>query len=256
MGLFDIARPVVFWLDDLITFLPPLLRLALWAAAAAFVGMAVYRLASPQEKLKKLKIEVRENRRAMMEFDGEADEMWPVLAASLGSSLKHLGLTFGGALLAGLPVLLLISPVAQRYGYDLPIAGSLVGFEIVDAEPGLWAWNGEGKSQSVDAAAGMGQISWPETGSTMELAADGIVLASLPLPPGSAVVHKKLWWNRLFANPAGYLDAEAPLTYLKIHLPEKQVLQFGPGWIRGWAFSFFVVLIGFSIALKIWWAIE
>ncbi len=256
MGIFDLARPIIFALDDQLVVLPPVLRLLLWAVLAALIGMAVYRWTSPQETLKKLKVRVRQDRRAMANFDGEADEMLPVLAASLGSSLKHLGLTFGAALLAGLPVLMLISPIAQRYGPDQPMAGSQVQVTAFGASDTVKQWFAGEQLMGFDSQSQVSTITWPATDQSLTLNADGNPIVSVPLPPGSAVIHKKLWWNALFANPAGYLADNAPVEALQFDLPPQQFLPLGPGWMRGWIFTFFVALILVSLILRVWWKIE
>ncbi len=254
MGVFDLARPLVYALDGMLDFLPPVVRLLLWAALAGLIGMAVYRWTSPQEKLQALKIKVREDRRAMANFDGEADEMWPVLVASLSSSLKHLGLTFGAALLAGLPVLMLISPIAQRYGPSQPEAGATIAVTAFEAEDVGWQWDTD--STPVDLRGETVSVVWPQMGQSKALLAEGRSVLTLPLPDGSAVIHKKLWWNSLFANPAGYLASDAPVEAIKFDLPQQQFIPFGPSWIRSWVFTFFVALIAVSVILKIWWKIE
>ena len=57
------------------------------------------------------------------------------------------------------------------------------------------------------------------------------------------------------ANPIGYLPDDAIVESIDIELPEQQFLSFGPGWLHGWMFSFFVSFllssIGFKLALKI-----
>ncbi|MEM9530673.1 MAG: hypothetical protein AAGA23_07125 [Pseudomonadota bacterium] len=256
MGLFDLLRPVVFAADDALQFLPSLLRLLLWAAIAAFAGMWLYRLASPQERLKTLKEEVRRHRRAMMTFDGDADEMWPIIRNSLSSSLRHLGLTFFGALVAGVQVLMIISPVAQRYAYVDPAPGTEVAVMLHGAGTAQWQWRSQAFTRPAATGAEGDQVIWPGPGGTLVLEADNQPVATLPLPPGSGVIHKKLWWNALFANPAGYLEDDAPLEALDVDLPAQEFIPAGPGWVRGWLLTFFAALIAISIVIKIWWRVE
>ena len=251
MGLFDLASPVVFAIDDAISALPPVVTLSLWAIVTAIVGMLLYRWISPQARLQEIKTRVRATRQAMANFDGDADEMLPVVLASLRSSFHHLGVTFGAALLASLPVLLIISPVAQRYGYQFPTPGSAVDVTLIEAQAGDWRWQPPQPGQPP-----AWQVAWPDSAKTVVLNIDQTAVATLPLTAPSPVIHKKLWWNALFANPAGYIDDGAPVEAVKIGLPKQQFLPLGPGWLRGWEFLYFSVLIVVSIAVKIWLKIE
>ena len=64
------------------------------------------------------------------------------------------------------------------------------------------------------------------------------------------VLHKKLWWNSLIGNPNGYLDDDHPVEAIYFELQSMEFLSFGPGWIRGWEFSYFVLLIIVSLVIK------
>lgn len=251
MGLFDLASPAVFAADDLLWFLPPALRLTLWAVLTGLVGMALYRLISPQERLLKIKQRVRESRRALAAFDGDADEMLPVVMASLKSSFHHLGLTFGAALAASLPVLLLISPVAQRYSREFPEPGASVVATLTAAENEGWHWQ-----PAQDGESPSWRIVWPDSGEKVTLSFRDREIATLPPTAPSPVIHTRLWWNWLFANPAGYLPADSPADALHLALPRQQFLGFGPNWMRGWEFLYFTVLIFASIGIKVLWRIE
>ena len=79
----------------------------------------------------------------------------------------------------------------------------------------------------------------------------GETLAEFPAVKAIPVIHKKQWWNWLMANPIGYLPEDAPIDSLNIALPPQHFLGFGPGWLRGWMFSFFMTFLLASIAFKL-----
>jgi hypothetical protein len=65
------------------------------------------------------------------------------------------------------------------------------------------------------------------------------------------VIHKHRWWNLFFGNPLGYLPADGPIDHIRADLPRQQHLSFGPLWMRGWEFIFFMTLLAVSIGLKL-----
>jgi len=52
------------------------------------------------------------------------------------------------------------------------------------------------------------------------------------------------------ANPLGYLPDDGKTDVIHIALPEPAMIAAGPGWIRGWMFSFFVTFLLSSLAFK------
>ena len=98
-------------------------------------------------------------------------------------------------------------------------------------------------------------VAWPEESQSVLLAIDGESVLTLPLEQNIAVIHKQQWWNFLVANPLGYLPEDSTIEQITIDLPERQVLNFGSGWMRGWMFTFFVTFllssVGFKFVLRI-----
>lgn len=80
--------------------------IVVWATAAGTLSMLLYRVASPQQRLRQLAIEATATRRALARHDGEFAAAWPLLRRSLAVSCHRLGAAFVPSLLAGVPVLL------------------------------------------------------------------------------------------------------------------------------------------------------
>lgn len=53
------------------------------------------------------------------------------------------------------------------------------------------------------------------------------------------------------ANPLGYLPQDSSVEMIHIGLPARQYLDFGPDWMRGWMFSFFITFLVSSVAFKL-----
>ena len=65
------------------------------------------------------------------------------------------------------------------------------------------------------------------------------------------IVHKRRWWNWLLGNEAGYLPETWTADAVRFALPAREILPFGPSWVRGWTFTYFVSLLVVSLAIKI-----
>lgn len=90
----------------------------------------------------------------------------------------------------------------------------------------------------------------------MLITAHGEDILELPPEHPAPVVHKRQWWNALIGNPAGYLPPQGPAEAIYLDLPKKQMLAFGPDWMRGWEFLYFVLLVAGSLGLKHFWRIH
>ena len=99
------------------------------------------------------------------------------------------------------------------------------------------------------------QVKWPEEGQSLIMSDDRQPLLTLPLEDNIPIIHKKKWWNLLMANPIGYLPGDGKIDVINMDLPEQVIIGFGPGWMRGWMFSFFLTFlfssVGFKFLLKI-----
>jgi hypothetical protein len=91
----------------------------------------------------------------------------------------------------------------------------------------------------------------PDAPVTLRDAATGaVVYAGLGARPPAAVVHKRAWWNALLGNPAGHLPDGAAIEEVRLALPAREVLPFGPGWARGYELTYFAAVVAASLLLK------
>jgi len=238
MGVFDVPAPLLAWVDNHAAMvLPAWLRLVLWGGIAALVSMVMYRQLSAQERIIRGKNELNQAKQRLNAFDGEFNEAWPLMRDMLGKALRQVMRVGWPAIVASLPLLFLLNWLSNTYGYAFPAAGTPLRihtvpgqFEAVWVEPPVR--NGTDLPRIVVFDEKHLQV------------AETQVQAPVP------VIHKRQWWNALIGNPVGYLPADAPVERIQAGLPRQQHLAFGPPWIRGWEFIFFVSLLAVSLGLK------
>jgi hypothetical protein len=246
MGLFDLPAPLFTALDSLIGGVPAYPRLLIWAVITGIISMLLYWLCSAQDKVGAAKQRAIDARKEMAGYEGaEFGEMWPLAKESLAASGKHFIVVLTPAVVSSLPALTLIIWVSGAFSYQLPAPGEILQASTVPVT------TLQNATPVPNTDGELFALKYPATGETLAIsAANGELLATLPLVAAVPVVHKQQWWNALIGNPNGYLgdDFEADAIYFE--LPAQQFLSFGPGWIRGWEFSYFVLLIMVSFAVK------
>ncbi|MDT8409460.1 MAG: hypothetical protein RQ741_07660 [Wenzhouxiangellaceae bacterium] len=267
-GLLDWPGVIFGWFNELLLMLLPApLALAFWALVSSWLTMWVYRRFSRQDEMAALKPRIKAVQKKLSSYDGEFSGLKPLITENFRLSGKHILLALGPALLAGIPVLFVLVWVSNAFGLKMPEAGQPVAVEVLAAEsagePGDWQWRGieadrletgtETSGNAEQTAAWT--IDWPGEQATLRTP-QGLPVAVLPPDAPTPILHQRQWWNLLIANPGGYLEPGSPATAVYLDLPKKQMLPFGPGWMRGWEFLYFVLLIIGSLALKMVWRIH
>lgn len=258
-GWLDVASPVLYWADNtLLGWLPVWVRVIAWSALASLISMLIYRFTSRQAALDEVKSEVLATRSQLQGFEGEFNELWPILKQNLGLAGKQLWLTFVPAMVASLPVLFILAWMANAFDAHQPAAGAPVAVTLTAADGAMLpplSWRGDGKA--VETAPGAWDVTWPAGGGKMELAgAEGSPVLTLPTAVPVRSVAQWEWWNRLIGNPGGYLASPGDIAAAHIGLPQPTVLPFGPEWLRGWLPTMLVVLMGMSLYLKFAWRLH
>ncbi|MFV1852575.1 MAG: hypothetical protein ACMZ66_17980 [Thalassospira sp.] len=250
MGLFDLPAPAFTTLDQLMaSAIGPFGRVLIWALICAGISMVLYRLISPQSRIKQVKAEVKAAQRAMADDDGEDFGQGMQLAkAQLDKSFKLVGFVIGPAVLASLPALTMIVWMDGQYGYSCPPPGQTVQ---IDVEPADVAFEQIGINPDATDGTTTGACPVVQLPGTLD-GQSHIVEAAAPIP----VMHHKVWWNSLIGNPAGYLPDDTPVTQLRFALPSQEIISAGPDWARGWELTFFGFLLLGSLAIKKGFRIE
>lgn len=233
-GLFDLPAPLLQWIDDrMTTFMPATVSVAVWAVIGAIVCLEIYRVVSPQKKIGQIRHDAKEAQRALSGFDGEFEDAWPLMKRMLSLSLKRIGIVLPATLIGAYPVLVLIVWLGNSYGHRFPTADEAVTIDVPSPLEGRW----------VNGVA-------PEQPRVQALGANGSVILEIPMAAAVTVLHKRIWWNWLLANPAGYLPADSPVEEIRVHLPDREFVSTGPSWMRGWEIVFIPVLFVVALAYK------
>ena len=248
-GLIDRLFPPLDALDQALSAaLPPLARLILYGVASGAVTLVVYRLASNQDGIRATKERMRELRGQLTAAGDDFAATMRLSRQNLAVSFRLLGMSLWPALVASLPVVVIIAWLAMSWSQPLPAAGTAVPLAYEPATAGL-------ATEPADALAtspGGGMLRWPAVEAPATLKdASGAVYEGLGARPPATVLHKRVWWNAILGNPAGYLPDNAALEEVRLKLPEREVLNAGPGWARGFELTYFAVVVVVSLAIKV-----
>lgn len=255
-GLLDLPSMIFdqlqAWLDLV---LPPALSLGLWGGLAAYLSMWIYGRLSKQEILRELKPRQKAMRKELALYDGPFDGLFPLIRINLSLSVRHMWLTLFPAVLASIPLLFMLAWLSNSYGSYFPAPGNHVAVQVKSYTPFGLRWKPEKGIEQT--GKGRWMLTWPEAGEKLKLAEpDGTLVLELPPARPSPILHKRQWWNSLIANPAGYIESNSSIDALLLGLPEKQIVSFGPAWMRGWIPLFLLYLVTFSLFFKWRWRLQ
>lgn len=249
-GLFDYPAPLFNALDaGLATFLPAWLRLVLFGILSGVLTMLVYRLASNQAGIKAQKARLKEIQAKLRTAQDDLAETMRLTRQNLATAFGLLGRVLGPALLSSLPVLFILAWLATHWGYVEPPAGTPVPVGFAPGSAGI-ALEPAGTLGGTAAAP---QLVWPESGTELRLLEAGrpVWQGTPAMLATTAEVSQPRWWSWFIGNPAGFLAEEARLDRMSLELPQREILSFGPGWIRSWEFLYFVTVIIVSLGIKL-----
>ncbi len=235
--------------------LPPLACIVLLAVLLGASGMWIYRRCSNQRRLAEVRTAVAATQRELAGYTGDFAGLRTLIARSMRLALGQVGLTFVPALLASLPLLFVLPWLSNRYSEKAPVAGETI-LACVEPAAAVAALAWQPASSATRAGDACANLRWPSGTDTVELGDAAQVWLRLPLPAPTPVVHKRVALNALFGNPGGYLDAEAPLDAVRLHFAPRELVAFGPAWMRGWMFAFFAPLLVVSLVIKLRWRIH
>lgn len=214
--------------------------------------MLLYRRLSRQDAIAALKAAQKKLQGEIAAFEGEFSELVPKVREAFSLGFRQLGLSFGPAVIATIPILFVVAWVATSFVYESPEPGEAISV-TTQPQRGQLTWSEDADAASTDWGW---TIRWPGAGETVTLQNGEASLLTLSSDELAAVIHERRWWNWLFANPAGYLPEGLAADIVRIDLPQREYLPFGPDWMRGWLFAFFGTFLLASIAFKFLLKIE
>jgi hypothetical protein len=247
-GLIDRLFPPLDALDQALSgVLPPLVRLVLYGAASGAITMVVYRLTSDQNGILALKERMRDIRGRLKAAGDDFAQTMQLSRENLGVSMRLLFKSLWPALVSSLPVVVIIAWLAMSWSQPLPAPGTAVPLSYQPTTAGLAAE----PADTLSSSPGGGMLHWPAAEAPAVLKdASGAVYEGLGSRPPASVIHKRVWWNAILGNPAGYLPDNAAVEEVRLELPEREVLHAGPGWVRGFELTYFAVVVAVSLAIK------
>lgn len=239
MGLLNIPAPLWQGIDALLaSFLPAWARLIFWAAFAATMTMSLYRLLSPQKRIGVAKREARAARAALNAYDGDMAGAMPLMRRQFATALRHVGLVLPASLLALLPLLSLLIWAETWYGHALPDPAQSPPVQLTPDGGFSAQWRAANGAASLRITRGNEPLT--------------TIAYTAPVP----VVHQHQWWNWLAGNPLGYLPDDSALQQVRVELPERHYIPWGPNWLGSWLALFIPVLFGVSLTIHRFFKIE
>lgn len=255
-GLLDLPGFVFGPIDGLLAMVhvPGILRVFLWGALAGYAGMWIYRRWSPQQRIAALRVELAAVQGRLASYDGEFAGLMPLIRKQFALALRQMRLTAGAALLAALPILLVLPWLSNQYDRQFPAAGAAVQ---VCAHPDGVADNLHWSTMDQPAdGSGCWNTIWPDANASRTLMEGNLSLLQQPTPVPATIVHKHHWLNWLVGNPAGYLPDNATTESITFDVPMIDLIPWGPGWLRGWEAAFFLSALVISLWLRWRWKLH
>jgi len=259
LALFDLFSPALSLVDDVLSntlALAPIWRIAIFAALASAASMSAFKWLSNQAALAELKEEIRAVQKELTRSDVAPAKLKKVIQQNLKLTGRQLLLSLWPALIASVPVLFLLAFSSNQFGVETAASDSRVYVTPTDFQGSPLDFEWLGVNAQWDARKKAWTFYQLNPGQTASLMWGKEEQLSLPNRVPTSVIHHKQWWNYLFANPAGYLDANVNIGRFEFNTPTQIIINWGPGWMRGWLFAFLSFLVLFSVGIKVVWRIH
>ena len=257
MGLLDLPGIIFDVVEVGLTALsmPAWLRILAWSVISGAAGMWLYRRYSPQSRIAEVRTQIAVAQNDLAKYDGEFNGLLPLIGRQFRLVFTQMRLTLGATLIAGLPILLMLPWLSNHYSNELPAPASTVTI-CMEPEATIALLRPEAVLQPSNRSAGCRNIVWPTVPDAITLRDDRQDLLTLPLQHAVPIIHQKEWWNVLLGNPLGYLPEQSSIRSLHMDLPEQTIIPWGPGWVRGWEFCYFLGVLTVSLWLRWRWKLH
>jgi hypothetical protein len=185
----------------------------------------------------------------MLGLDLEFPDFLRLSRDNLKTSLRLFVVVLGPGLVSVLPVLILAVWLHACLAYEAPeIPGDLVATSVDENIDLRLVTHNDPNRLSQDEIFENDSASSP---AVVVMADDKIVYSGDPLSPPTRVIHKRRWWSVLLDNPAGYVVEDAPVDSIRLNVSRKQAVNWGPDWLRGWEFTFFIFVFIAALGIKL-----
>lgn len=225
----------------------PLGMLLLWGGILGGVSMGVYGWVSNQKQLQKLNKEIKSIHDQLEDESFAREQGGEAARALLRLAVKRVRLTCFPALLSSLPILVMWGFLFHHFDPRLPEEGEEVAFALFPPASAVMV-----NQKYMEVKEGdEWRLTWPKKEGALQIKdAKGKLIHSVNLEQPAVQLKKMQWWNIFMPSPYGYLQEDSGIQELRLYLPSKEYLLFGPLWMRSWLTPFFAGLLGVSWGLK------
>jgi|GEM_PF-1867856 len=247
LGFFDLLTPALtafdVWLES---FVPLVGRLLIWSLISAAISLWIFKILSNPGKSTAIKVELKATQKELNNHDGEFSELKQLALKSIALSLKRIRVTLFPAIISMLPIIFILVFLSNRFDFQTPQSGDLIQYTVDWQNPGHVAtvsW------LSINSQINTEVLTWPSEGDAFELVVNGKsegVTVPISLVP---MIHKKQWWNMLFANPAGYLSDESLLSSIHFEFKPQEPGKLLGKYFDDWKWPYFIMVFIFSIVI-------
>lgn len=250
--MFELPFPLIYIGDSLLSLvLPAFVRLFVIAGALSGLSMVLYKYLSPQQRLSAIKKEGAElNRKLIASMDSEFNVVLGLSKRSLSLNLRRLGLTMPGVLLASFPVIVYFLYAWQYYDRTWLPHGAVMECRIEPVDVEL-----QETERITRTAPGVYSVVIFDPSDLVMLESKDDKRTVLKLSPSRPDPPLAVWTvpslaTRILGSPEGRLDPASPVKRLVLDLPRREVLPFGPSWLRHWLVPFILGAVVGSLLVK------
>ncbi len=223
-----------------------------WALVLSVVSMLIYKLTSPQERLRVLKQEQKEIQELMKDEEVMEEQAVSLAGKLLKVSFRRVCLTFFPAIMSGVPILLMWGFLSYNFDRATPQGGDIISMNISPTVEGVYVNNQFLASDKEGDIA----FNWPSEGNLRMGDRHGREIFDVNRSKPEYFINKWQWWNAIIPSPYGYISKNADVDMIWINLPMREYFSFGPWWLRSWFVIFVLGMITFSFLIKFAFKIE
>lgn len=257
MGLFDLLLEPLTWFSEVVRSLGGSdgLTVSLLGIISGVVSMLMYRRISPQQNLTQVGEDIHRVRAALVAYDGDMDGMLKLVRTAAGLSLKQLWLTGWPAVVSSLPVLFIAVPLSALFDFETPKSGDVVEMRVLPASASQRVSTTNDLALARDAA-GVLRFRWPENTTAVKLSLDDSGSISVSAQSICGGIDRFRLHNLLVGSANPSIAASSAVDHIEVSCPQRDLVGFGPEWLRAWWVTFFVTIVATSFFLRWRWGIH
>ena len=233
--------------------LPAIVRFVFWGLLSGVLALALYALLSNQQKLARVKKEIKSLQRSLLTEDLSAGEFKTLGVRNLFLSLALLKSVLVPAMVSAVPVLLVAFWLSIYYSYEPITPGDTVDIQVRPRSNHLHI-----EPQSAVAHVGEPiRLVVPAAGKSITFFdREEPAYVWRPERPLAATVQKEQWWNGILGDEAGYVRTDSEIETIRFGLERARFVRSMPVWMSTWELPYFLAVLVAALAVKIGFRIE